>query len=470
MKSCTTRLLAPFVFLAAAGCGASAEGDAFVTDESELQRPPTVLKIGVLDDPSTTPLYGQAARLAALQVNQALAALRSNIRFELAFGDDQKNTPAIARSEALRLLNTERVLAIVSDSSGDTVQVNRLNYETASPAPYKFPVVCYQCSSGAINNPAATDADAFNQAALRDEQNFLFRIFYNANFEAKVLDQILVSKPNQGDRDGDGTLRISIYADGGHASLAQALGPTLSSYYSGATSVEIVTLSSIANLAAEWPRVVDGLNETTGASDGEPDYVILAMLPVNVAPAVQAYRTGGFTLPVLSNNSFRRNYVLAGLGSAAEGLEGSSVALANDNLSGQLFINAFKAHNAGVGPEQTSAGAYDATASLLLAALVASHQVGGPQLVTGASIRDALTKINRPRTVKIRPAVASYLSAAALAFVGLPFNYEGAYDSNDWDAVGDIFPPLVHWSVTNGAFVESESYLCNPANPLCPVQ
>ncbi|MGC4087565.1 MAG: hypothetical protein QM756_06670, partial [Polyangiaceae bacterium] len=265
-----------------------------------------------------------------------------DVRFELAFGDDQKNTPAIARSEALRLVNTEKVLAMVSDSSGDTTQVNRLNYDPALPVPTPFPIVCYQCSSGAINNPAATDADPITQAALRDEQNYLFRIFYNANFEAKVLDQILVAKPSQGDRNGNGTLRVSIYADAGHVSLATALGPTLSSYTSLPTSVEIITLSNVANLAAEWPRVVDGLNESTGASDGEPDYVILAMLPVNVAPAVQAYRAGGYTLPVLSNNSFRRNYVLAGLGSSANELEGSSVALANDNLSGQLFINAFK--------------------------------------------------------------------------------------------------------------------------------
>jgi hypothetical protein len=36
--------------------------------------------------------------------------------------------------------------------------------------------------------------------------------------------------------------------------------------------------------------------------------------------------------------------------------------------------------------------------------------------------------------------------------------------------VGDIFPPLVHWTVENLAFVEHESYLGDPTHPLCPVQ
>jgi hypothetical protein len=53
---------------------------------------------------------------------------------------------------------------------------------------------------------------------------------------------------------------------------------------------------------------------------------------------------------------------------------------------------------------------------------------------------------------------------------GKPINYEGAYDSGDWDAVGDMFPPLVHWKVENQQFVEYELYRCSPQQPLCPVK
>jgi hypothetical protein len=223
-------------------------------------------------------------------------------------------------------------------------------------------------------------------------------------------------------------------------------------------------------MPAEWLRVVDGTNETSGVADGEPDYVVLAMLPVNVTAAVQAYRAGVFSLPVISNNSFRRNYILPLVGPGANGLEGSSVALANDDLSGQLFVAAFKAKNAGQGPEQTSSGAYDATVSLMLASLVAAKKVHGAGFVTPADVREALTEINEPHGVKIRPATASFAAAALLVLGGVPINYDGAYDADDWDAAGDIFPPLVHWTVENGVFVEHESYLCDPQNPLCPAQ
>ena len=43
-------------------------------------------------------------------------------------------------------------------------------------------------------------------------------------------------------------------------------------------------------------------------------------------------------------------------------------------------------------------------------------------------------------------------SAIRLVAKGKAINYEGAYNSDDWDAVGDMFPPLVHWKVENQQF------------------
>jgi hypothetical protein len=59
--------------------------------------------------------------------------------------------------------------------------------------------------------------------------------------------------------------------------------------------------------------------------------------------------------------------------------------------------------------------------------------------------------------------------AAAIRQIGhgQSINYEGAYDPLDWDAAGEIFPPLVHWKVERGKFVEYEEYDCSPAKPLC---
>ena len=400
-------------------------------------------------------------------MNQTLAGrARNHVRFDVAFGDDKNNTAALAQSEALRLLNAGAV-AIVSDSSGDTVAVNKLNYDPASTAPYKFPVTCFQCSSGFINDPNVVEVDPLTQAAERDVDNWLFRVFYNANFEAAVLDRLVLEGPNGGDRNGDGNIKMAVYADAGHRSLATALAPTMRSLYGGAFTVETIFYSgNPADRPAEWARVVDSFNETTGVADGAPDLVILAQLPPNVVSAVTSYRAAGYTLPVMSNNSFRRNFILAQMGHAADGLEGSSVALVNDGPSGQAFTTAFQAAT-GQGPEITSSGAYDAAMTLMLAALVARKATDECQPVTPAAIRAGLPLINDPHGAIIRPTVADLAMAADLIHEGKPINYQGAYNDDDWNTVGDIFPPMVHWTVQNAQFVETESFSCDSAHPLC---
>src|SRR3954470_14728033 len=70
----------------------------------------------------------------------------------------------------------------------------------------------------------------------------------------------------------------------------------------------------------------------------------------------------------------------------------------------------------------------------------------------------------------VRPSVEDFGTAIGLIAQGKPIDYEGAYDSNDWDAVGDMYPPLVHWKVENQQFVEYELYRCSPQQPLCPVK
>ena len=424
----------------------------------------STIRIGALVDQtgaSTSPLYRKAVELAASQMNEALRRDHSCLTFEVVFGDT-KSTPALAQSEAIRLINQHGVVALVSDSSGDTVAVNRLNYDPASPALQKVPVTCFQCSSGFINDPTVVELDPLTQASERDLDNWLFRVFYNAKYEAAALVQVALGRTGPG---SDGHLKIGILADAGHRSLATSIVSTLPSYYTDPASTEIIFLSSLANIGADWARVVDGYNEGTAETDGPPDVVIMAMLPGSAAEGILSYRAAGYTYPILSNNSFRRDYILAYVGAVANGLEGSSVALVDDSRSGEAFVNAFQAFT-GQRPELTSSGAYDATVSLMLAAL-AAH--GESDEITPAGVRTGLTRINAPRALKVRPRVVDFKVAALLLKLGLPINYEGAYDKLDWDEVGDIFPPLVHWKVEDQQFVEYESFHCDVANPLCPV-
>jgi hypothetical protein len=193
------------------------------------------------------------------------------------------------------------------------------------------------------------------------------------------------------------------------------------------------------------------------------------MLPEAAAAAIKAYRQAGHTIPIQSNNSFRRNYILQQMGTIANGLEGSSVQLVDNSESGQAFLKAFKA-TTGQSPEMTSSGAYDSAVTLMLAAIVAVGDVQRPRDVTPADIRQGLTKINNPLGKKIRPTVEDFSTAARLIMQGELINYEGAYNSVDWDNVGDIFPPLVHWKAENQQFVEYELYQCDPQHPLCPAK
>jgi Periplasmic binding protein len=429
----------------------------------------TVIRIGAVVDQtggSTSPLYRAAVELAVKQMNAALDRSGSRVRFEVVFGDSKSNPP-FAQSEALRLINHEQVKALVTDNSGVTVAVNKLNYDPASGAKQKMPITCFQCSSSFINDPNVTESDPMTQAAERDLDNWLFRVFYVAKYEAAVLVQIALSKTDGGKGDGDGNFKIGIFADAGHRALATDIASTLPLFYKAASSTEIVYMSTLDKLGADWAKVIDSTNATTGQTDGAPDIIIVAMLPEAAAEAIKTYRQGGYPIPILSNNSFRRNYILAKMGAAANGLEGSSVMQVDKSASGRAFLKTFRAAT-GQSPEMTSSGAYDSTVTLMLAALVATGDAKGPREVDPAQIRAALTRINDKAGRKVRPTVEDFASAIRAIAKGKPINYEGAYDSDNWDAAGDMFPPLVHWKVEREHFVEYERYRCSPQQPLCP--
>ena len=95
-----------------------------------------IVRIGAVVDQtggSTSPLYRAAVELAAKQMNAALDRNGSQVKLELILGDSKSNPP-FAQTEALRLINEEQVKALVTDNSGVTVAVNKLNYDPASPA------------------------------------------------------------------------------------------------------------------------------------------------------------------------------------------------------------------------------------------------------------------------------------------------------------------------------------------------
>lgn len=421
-----------------------------------------VIRLGAVVDQtggSTSPHYRQAIELAGRQMNEALAKAASPVRFEWAFGDS-KSTPPFAQAEALKLINEAGVKALVADSSGVTVAINRLNYEATSGAKGKVAITCFQCSSSFINDPTYEDKDAAVQAATRDADNWVHRVFYSAKYEAWALVQIVLNRLKK----GDAPIKIAVYADAGHRALATDIPKIVPTFHKGPFTIKTVYMSARDKIAEEWAKVVDDKDDA-GKTDRPPDVVVVAMLPDFSAIAVKTYGEAGHKIPLMVNNSFRRNYILKAVGALAEGAEGSSVTQADKGPSGAAFMAEFtKAF--GEAPEMTSAGAYDSAATLMLAALVAAGD--GTKPVGPENIRSGLARINDKAGTVIRPTVEDFARAARIAAEGRTFDYEGAYHSIDWDAAGDMFPPLVRWRVENGRFVEYELYACSPAEPRCP--
>ena len=189
-------------------------------------------------------------------MNEALAKAKSPLKFEIVFGDSKSNPP-FAQGEALRLINEQGAKALVADSSGVTVAINRLNYDPASKAKGKVAITCFQCSSSFINDPAVTENDPQVQAAERDADNWLYRVFYVAKYEAAALVQIALKKVGK----KDGPVKIAIFADGGHRALATDIVKTLPAFNKQAT-VKVVYMTALDKIAADWGKVIDDKDES----------------------------------------------------------------------------------------------------------------------------------------------------------------------------------------------------------------
>src|SRR3954468_8896182 len=110
------------VALAMGACGSSSKDDTAGQNT-------TSISIGALADQtssSATVLYAAAFNLALSQMNAGLSQAASNIRFNIVIKDSQTKPP-VAEMVSTTMINEDKVKGIVTDSSGDTIQVNMLN-------------------------------------------------------------------------------------------------------------------------------------------------------------------------------------------------------------------------------------------------------------------------------------------------------------------------------------------------------
>lgn len=465
------RLRTALVLALAATLGCS-DGDDDDKDD-DLEGFP-VIPIGALGDltgPSKSESYGYAIALAKQHMNTALEQVNIPIRFDTILADSRSNAEAAANA-AVGLMQNHNIKGLVSDTSADTVAVNRLNYDSATTSPYKVPITCYACSSAFINNPSVVQDDPVRQAAERDEENWLYRVFYNGRYEAATSVRIMLHKENGGDINRDGIFKVSVYAQNdnfGQAS-AQSLAASVEELLGDQPfSIETIfippdTDPASYNWAADLDRLVDNRNETTGETDGEPDGIFLALLPLLAGGVVSARTDLGYMVPMQSVTAFRRNYVLRSIGEKAVGLEGGSPRVYAQDDSGEFYANAYQSAYGDV-PEMLSSHVYDCAATLMLGALKAAINLPDPALVDPSDVRAQMLSVTDVQGELVRSTPEGLARAVTLIRDGEAINYSGPSGVFPWDEVGDTFPELVHWTVVNdGAlrFREDEAYDCSP--------
>lgn len=436
---------------------------------------PNAIVLGALADStgaSATTLYATAINLAASQMNQAMAAAKSNIRFNVRVVDSQSD-PAHSQAAVAELINVDRIKGVVSDISGDTVNVNMLNYDPSSSAQYQIPITCYLCSSAFINNPGASDADPVRQNAMRDDEGWLFRTFFNAKYEAAVQTRIALKRGDQGDLNGDGVFKVGVYAsdDAYGQSSAAAVKDAVAELRSGESAVEVIFQppkvdANSYDWGSDLETLLDDRNQETKAVDGKPDVIFITLLSLGATAAAKAYHEAAYTTPLQATTAFRRNYILRSLTAAAEGIEGNSPRLVASDESGTAFKNAFEIASSGEPTEMGCSGAYDSTIALMLAAVKASMFKDNPSDVLASEVRSALAEVSDENGTVIHATVDDFAKAYELLQGRKPIAYHGASGATNYDAAGDAHPELVHWKVQQQRFIESESYDCLN-EPLC---
>jgi ABC-type branched-subunit amino acid transport system substrate-binding protein len=456
----TKRLLLTTLALLAAGgaCGNEATG------------PARTIPIGTLIDKSGsnfTASWGHATDMAFADMNAALTQAGRDLQFANLSADNQSNA-MVAVDKAKELVKTKGARAIITDTSLSDVAVNALNYATDPAARLGVPISCFVCTSSAINNPnAPTTADPVGDEGKRDPMQWNWRTAMLTSLQAPVLIQILMNRGNNGDLNGDGTFKLAIYA------TDEPFGQTLSNAIRDAARklhptpepvVEQIFLDPRADpkshdFSADLTRLTDSIHDTSKATDGVPDAVFNTVFLNYSIALLKAYVEGGYRVPLIAGDTFRRRTALDVLGDSANGQEGTSPLVADSTPSGDIFKRALM-ETTNLTPSSYDPQAYDAVTVVLLAAVIASQSLTDPTQVTPTQIRDAMKQVNVTGGEVVRPGAQELSRAVQLIGAGMPINYEGASGTCDFDKNRTAVGKIVRWKVEKRQFADYEQYDC----------
>ncbi|GAC1540748.1 MAG: hypothetical protein NVS2B9_07840 [Myxococcales bacterium] len=435
------------------------------------QQPPKVAVIRIGQDLDrtgsiATPSWSESVRLAVGTANQALKdAGRAGLRFELVEGNSG-NAPEMARTSATEMVKKQGARAILTDSSQDDIAVNMLAY--GDPAEnLEVPIVCMACTSPQINDPAAVDANPVRQAALRNAKHWNFRTTMSDAYQARMLVRMLLLAGRNGDVDGDGVFKLSIFAgdDPYGRGFSNELKSLALGYRPDAAVEQIYVPAQVDPATHDWDsdvrKLTDKKNESTGKVDGAPDAVVEITFPKLSVAFTRAWLAAGSKVRLVHTHNFRAARVMESLRDKIEGQEGTSQAVLGEGPSGATFAKDLRTAT-GQAPAFRDSAAYDAATSVVLAALVAlqTEKIADPEKLTGAQLRDALGRINVRGGEPVFAGIEGMARAVRLIQEGRPINYAGASGPCDFDANGDVVAQLARFRVENQAFVDVERFDC----------
>jgi hypothetical protein len=332
------------------------------------------------------------------------------------------------------------------------------------------------CGSSLINNPAAVNADAVTQAALRNDKGWNFRVIQDSKYFAPVAVAralAMASSDGSGDRNGDGLVKASLYGSNepqGLASVNSFAAALLAAM--PAASIEKIFHDPAADpngtlWATDSARLTDNRNETTNTVDGLPDFVFESSLPGTAIAFTKAYVQGNYGIPLLHGSPFGNETATLTLGDLANGQEGVGYATYHPGASANFFIQRYLAHFGKMpeSHERDGATTYDAIMLGALATIVATKDMDDPSQVTGEQIRAAMWTLNDPAGTEILAGPDGIAQAIPLIKAGMPINYNGISGPLDFDAHAFVLGAMAHWTIAGGHFVDQQLYDCTQGAP-----
>jgi hypothetical protein len=450
--------------------------------------PPVEITVGAMlprTGPNANSDWISAVELAVHDMNLAVtkAKMARPITFKLDEVDTASNE-AMAFA-AMGTYQAEGAKVVITEASNAAIGANKWNY-TAENVGKELPVISFTATSSSLNKATQVDPIADRQAALRDDGNWFFRTCpasdaLSALRLAKVFNNDPVNGIVNGDVNNDKTTKIVWIGSSDSSTVASINGDkTAFNKYATDNSIAYIAESVVFDPGAT-PETFDyglaiGLATDNKANDGLmppaattddilPDLIINKALPTIAIPFIKAYKQNTLnTIKIFQDGSFRRNTLLASLGSAADHQVGVSNIAYEATPSGETFKNEQQAKTLWA-PAAYEAQGYDAAVLAMLAVIKASigNTDGEPATITGAQVQAALGDLNHTdATLKFYAGTDEFVKAIkAIADSTQTVDYSGASGGVNFDERGNVYDRAVLWEVLGGQFSEREYFACD---------